>query len=71
MIRVMISHKNLHQYKQNGLSTWWEWCHETFGPPNNSQFGAPASEQYWGWDPAGWAWFCNPEHATLFALRWA
>ena len=63
-----------HRYRysaDSGLPLYWVWCLETFGPPNNSEYGCPASENYWRIDKGHTMWFADPEHATLFALRWS
>lgn len=69
---VVVPFKVRHIYNQQGLPVWWLWCQDTFGPSNNSQYGIPASEHYWRWDSdRRTMWFAKPEHATMFALRWA
>lgn len=69
---VEIAFKHRYRYNMQGLPIWWQWCMDTIGPPNNSQYGCPASKHFWGWDSqARTMWFANPAHATLFALRWS
>lgn len=69
---VMIPMNHRFVYDSKGSPVWWQWCMETLGPSNNSQWGIPASQHYWRLEPSGAAmWFANPAHATLFALRWA
>lgn len=69
---VAIPFKNRFVYNERGAPVWWDWCFDTFGNPNNSEYGIPASEHYWRLEPSGAAiWFAKPEHATLFALRWS
>lgn len=69
-VRVPI--KNRYRYsKDSGLPLYWLWCIETFGPPNNSKYGCPATEHYWGMGKEHTMRFADPAHATMFALRWS
>ena len=68
---VKVPFKNRYRYSKSGLPLYWLWCQETFGPPNNSAYGCPATKHYWGAGESHTMWFAKPEHATMFALRWA
>lgn len=72
MNTVVVPLEHRFECDRNGVPVWWAWCHETFGPANNSHYGVPATEHYWRLVPSGHAmWFANPAHATLFRLRWS
>lgn len=68
---VKVSVKHRYIYTRGGLPIYWMWCHKTFGPANNSTYGCPATEHYWRVGESHTMWFAKPEHATMFALRWA
>ena len=68
---VKVPFKNRYRYSKSGLPLYWLWCQETFGPPNISKYGCPATEHYWRVDESHTMWFADPAHATMFALRWS
>jgi hypothetical protein len=74
MNTVVVPLKYRFIYNEQGNPIWWEWCMKMFGPPNNSEWGIPASEHYWRLEPNNGyytMWFSNPSHATLFRLMWS
>lgn len=63
MIELEVSKHLRGTYGDRNTNVVWQWCMDTFGPPepNGSR---------WAWDTSRTFWFHNEADASLFALRW-